>query len=172
MGPLCPHVQVEFPISGLGLLIRVLASLTPWTVSFCITHPCLESPGLIWDIQPEGGQGESFLLSMSRSLALTQKRDQRLNCFFQAPHQGSSAFYCRGGQQGPGPKEPALPHPFCLAKGDMVSGTGASKFCQNTTTEMSEARAGIRDVGTAKDPTQRFLGPILAGHSHKTQQEG
>jgi len=58
----------------------------------------------------------------------------------------------------------------------MVSGTGASKLCLNTTTEMSEygavGRVGIRAVGTAEDPTRSFLGPILAGHSHKTLQEG
>lgn len=30
---------------------------------------------------------------------------------------------------------------------------------------------GIGDVGTAEDPTWKFLGPILAGRSHKTLQE-
>lgn len=54
----------------------------------------------------------------------------------------------------------------------MVSRTGASKLFLAPLEYGGVGGAGIEDLGTPEDPTRGFLGPILAGHSHKTLQEG
>lgn len=107
-------------------------------MSFCHHTARRESPGRIWHNQPEGGQGEPFLLSRSRSLALIQKRDQHLSCF-KAAHQGSSALYY-GRAAGTRTKRTCSSTPSIVSckKRHSVLKTEASKPYLTTTTEMLE----------------------------------
>ena len=117
--------------------------------------------------------GKLFLPSKSRSLALTQKRVQHLSCF-STTHRGSFAPCC-GRAAGTWTKRTCSSTPFFVSyKGKhWCLGLELQKLCLHTTTKMLEHRAeGHWGFGHTWGPHQGLPSLGLAGHGHKTLQEG